>query len=299
MSSEIAGTASSVDKTALPVVEIMEIPGSSPVMKKQKSHETVHGFSKILELNKEFWDYFPYEAWVHIYRFAFPDTPTDYASNLVARLKSGKKVQMQLVDYYKVFYNKQVEERRKKFCEEYIRDIDKIFAPENRLIYVMAETWSGRCDEESSHMGEETWARRKKRNAKLAAKDLKICIDWLDNTYPDMIMKLKLEHERLVKNHEDIINQSLHCLIKQRPFREPKYSDKPYPTVMCEWRKNAHKEAGEEHSEWWENGEFRSVRHYRVLKGLPVRVPDKFAGKLCLVPDFANTSEWDRMIGKK
>ena len=58
---------------------------------------------KIPKLDAAFWKQFPYELWERIYGIAFPDTPTDYASNLVARRTCGMKIQIQLVDYYKAF----------------------------------------------------------------------------------------------------------------------------------------------------------------------------------------------------
>ena len=252
---------------------------------------------KIPKLNAAFWKQFPYELWERIYGIAFPDTPTDYASNLVARRTCGMKIQIQLVDYYNAFHKQEKLEKDKKVVKQYIKNIDKIFTPQNLELYNSFQpyTYKSRGGKGSaSDMSNTKMERRKARNLQLAKCDL----NTLEDDIPIQrarVVELSEEHARLKNDLQDLINQSLHCLIKTRPYIK---TSRWFGSQMCKWRKQAHKNAVDEFTkkqsepnmltpvfvnpvlqQWyndncdWKTGE----------------VPVDFAGKMCLVTEFSRS----------
>lgn len=268
-----------------------------PSPKRRKVEEvTPHNdlwLHKIPKLDAAFWKQFPYDLWERIFKIAFPDTPTDYASNLVARRACGMKIQIQLVAYYKAFQKQQKQEKDKKEVEQYMNDIDEIFKPENLELYNRLQPYTSKTRDSKStvsEMSETKMLRRKTRNFHMAQCDLYN----LEHEIPPQharVVELSEEHARLKNDMQDLINQSLHCLIKTRPYIHPgRYGSRR----ICEWRRQAHKKAVDEFTKkqseskrpvfvnpvlqkWYDdNMEFRDV-------------PVDFAGKMCLVTEFSHS----------
>ena len=265
-----------------------------PSPKRHKVGEVAR-INKIPKLNAAFWKQFPYELWERIYGIAFPDTPTDYASNLVARRTYSMKIQIQLVDYYKAFQKHEKQKKDKQDVEKYIKDIDEIFNPENLELYNRLQPYTSKSrnsNSTASEMSESKMKRRKARNLHMAQCDLYN----LEHDIPIQharVVELSEEHRRLKNDLQDMINQSLHCLIKSRPYIK---TSRWFGSQMCKWRKQAHEKAVSEFTkkqsedyppvfvnpvlQQWYNG---------VLDNHISAVPEDFAGKICLVTEFSRS----------
>lgn len=206
------------------------------------------------------------------------------------------KIQIQLVDYYKAFQKQEKQEKDKEDVKQYIKDIDEIFKPENLELYNRLQPYTSKSRDSKStvsEMSETKMARRKTRNLHMAQCDLYN----LEHDIPPQrarVVELSEEHGRLKKDLHDLINQSLHCLIKARPYF--KTGCWWFGPQMCKWRKQAHQKAVDEFTKKQpESKMFTPVFVNPVLQkwyddnvDWGIRdVPVDFAGKMCLVTEFS------------